>query len=74
MPTGSPLTDRIAALVPHRLAWPLSAASTVSGFAGAGLILWAASTGSIAAAIWSGICFVLSAVLWHLAEYAGVDA
>lgn len=74
MATGSHLTDRIAALLPHSLAWPMSALSTVTGVAGSGLILWAAATGSIAAAIWSGVCFVLAAVAWHLAEFAAADA
>ena len=74
MATGSPLTDRIAALVPSGLAWPLSAASTLAGFTGAGLILWAAATGSIAAAVWSGISFVTAAGLWFLAEFAADEA
>jgi hypothetical protein len=68
--TGSPITDRIAGVVPNALAWPLSAASTLVGLVGAGLILWAAATGSIASAIWSGICFVGAAGLWFLAEFA----
>jgi len=74
MATGSHLTDRIAALLPTWLGWPMSALSTAVGFAGAGLVLWAASTGSIAAAIWSGVCFLSAAVLWHLAEFAADQA
>jgi hypothetical protein len=71
MATGSHLTDRLAGMLPPWLAWPASALSTLLGFAGAGLIGWAATYGNIAAAVWSGVCFVLAAVLWHLAEFAG---
>jgi hypothetical protein len=70
MATGSGVTDRLARMVPGALAWPLSAASTLAGLAGAGFVLWAAATGSITAAIWSGVCFVGASVLWYLAEFA----
>jgi hypothetical protein len=72
--TGSHLTDRIARMVPASLAWPLSAASTLVGFVGAGLTLWAAATGSITSVIWSAACFIAAAGLWFLAEFAGDEA
>jgi dolichol kinase len=70
MATGSDITDRIAALIPGWLGHPLSVASTITAFVAAGLILWSASTGSVAPAVWAGACFVLAALLWYLAEFA----
>lgn len=70
MATGSHLTDRIAGVLPDWMAWPASALSTLFGFVGAGLILWAATYGHIAAAIWSAGSFVLAGILWHVAELA----
>ncbi|MEE9299374.1 MAG: hypothetical protein V3V29_10130 [Acidimicrobiia bacterium] len=70
MATGSKLTDRIAGLIPNSLAWPLSALSTLAGFAGAALLFTAAALGSITAASWSAVAFAAAAVFWHLSDYA----
>lgn len=70
MANASDLIDDAAALIPPWLGWPLSALSTLSAFAGAGLIFAAAAFGSITAGIWSGAAFLTSAVLWHLADFA----
>lgn len=70
MATGTQLADRIARLIPHGLAWPLSALSTLAGFTGAALVFAAAALGSITAAIWAGVAFVAAALLWHLSDYA----
>ena len=70
MPTGSNITDRVAAMLPGWLAWPMSALGTLLGLAGAGLVLLAAATGSIAAAVWGAGAFAAAAVAWHVAEFA----
>jgi hypothetical protein len=74
MRTGSPWTDKVAAALPEALAWPLSALSTLLGFTGAGLVLFAAATGSIPAAIWAAVAFAIAAVTWHLAEFAADES
>lgn len=71
MATGYDTLDRLAGFLPSWLAWPASALSTLGGFAGAGLILLSAATGSVPAAIWAGVAFVGGALFWHLAELAG---
>ncbi len=70
MATGSQLADRVVRFIPHGLAWPLSALSTLAGFAGAALVFAAAALGSIMAAVWAGVAFAAAAVLWHLSDYA----
>lgn len=57
--------------IPPGLAWPLSAASTLLAVVGAGLVMFAAALGSIAAAIWAVCCFLVSGALWYAADYAG---
>lgn len=64
------LIDRIAGLVPHWLGWPMSALSTLTALAGAGLLFAAAAFASIAAAIWGGIAFLIAAITWHVADIA----
>ena len=56
--------------MPGWLAWPLTAASTLAALGGAALILAAAALGSITAAIWAGIVFLLAAGLWYAADIA----
>lgn len=68
-----PLPDRLSALLPRWLSWPLSALSTAAAVTGAGLLLVATALGSVAGALWSATSLVLAAVLWHLADYAGDD-
>ncbi len=48
----------------------MSALAAISAFAGAGLLFAAAALGSIAAAIWGGIAFLVAAVTWHIGDYA----
>ena len=56
--------------VPHALAWPLSALSTITAFAGAALFFHAAAFGQPSSAIWGGALLVGAGVLWYLADFA----
>ncbi len=70
METSNVLGGRFPALIPGWLAWPMSALSTIAAFVGAGLVLAAAAFGSIRAAAWGGIAFLVAAVAWHVADFA----
>ncbi len=48
----------------------MSALAAISAFAGAGLLFTSAALGSVAAAAWGGISFLVAAVTWHVADYA----
>lgn len=67
---GVPLIQRLASLVPHWLAWPLSALSTIGALGGAALVFFAAVYGEYVTAAWGGVAFVVSAGLWYLADFA----
>lgn len=71
MTTGAEFLEHLVRLLPPWLAWPMSALSTLAGFVGAGLILFAAATGSVPAAVWAGVSFLAAAIFWHIAEFAG---
>lgn len=66
--------DRLGAAIPGWLAWPLSAASTLTALGGAALTFLAAASGSIAAAVWGVITFVVAGALWYAADYAQHNA
>ena len=70
MASTSNVFDRITALVPHQLAWPMSALSTIAAFGGALLVFIAAALGSITAGVWGGAAFLVAAITWHLADFA----
>ena len=70
MANPSDFADRLTALIPHWLAWPVSALSMLMALAGAILVFSAAAFASIAAAIWSVIAFAGAAIAWHVADYA----
>ena len=70
MANPNDLLERLPTHIPHWLAWPMSALSVISAFAGAVLIFASAALGSIAAAVWGGISFVVAAVAWHIGDYA----
>ena len=62
--------DRLGAIIPGWLAWPLSAASTVTALGAVALVFLAAATGSIAAMVWAVVVFAGSGTLWYAADYA----
>jgi 4-amino-4-deoxy-L-arabinose transferase-like glycosyltransferase len=70
MATPNNLLERFPTLIPYWLAWPMSALAAISAFAGAGLLFASAALGSVAAAVWGGISFLVAAVTWHVADYA----
>ncbi len=70
MTTANYPNGRLATFIPHWLAWPMSAISTLAAFAGAGLVFASAALGSLDAARWSGGAFLVAAVTWHIADLA----
>jgi Flp pilus assembly protein TadB len=70
---GYGLLDRLGERVPHALAWPLSALSTVAAFAGSALFFHAAAFGRPWSAIWGGVLLVAAGVLWYVADIAAAN-
>ena len=59
-----------AEYVPDWLAWPMSALSTLSALAGAGLFFTSAAFADYTLAIWGGIAFVAAGLLWYVGDMA----
>ena len=70
MATPHNLLERFPTLIPYWLAWPMSALAAISAFTGAGLLFASAALGSVAAAVWGGVSFLVAALTWHVADYA----
>lgn len=64
--------EQIVRLIPHWLAWPLNAASTLAGLTGAGLVFYGAAfgDGSLTPYVWGAVAFTVAAVLWFVADLA----
>lgn len=60
----------ITQYVPHWLAWPASALSTLGAIAGSGLVFHSAAFGEVTTAIWGGVAFAVAAVFWFVADVA----
>lgn len=57
-------------LIPHWLAWPMSALATLAAGTGAVLFFFSAVFGESQTAVWGGVVFVAAAVLWYLGDMA----
>ncbi|MDX1689784.1 MAG: hypothetical protein R3290_02050 [Acidimicrobiia bacterium] len=67
------LVERFADMMPGWLAWPASAASTVTAVVAAVFVFFAAMNGEWTPVYWAGIFFVIAAVLWHVADMASAN-
>jgi len=67
---GTDLLNRLIEYVPSWIAWPMSVLSTLSALGGAALIFYAAVYGETTHAIWAGVVFGASAVLWYVSDFA----
>ncbi len=56
--------------IPFWVSRPAAVLSTLAALAGSAMIFLAAATGDYWWAVWGGICFVGSALLWYLGDLA----
>jgi multisubunit Na+/H+ antiporter MnhE subunit len=57
--------------IPHWLAWPILALSTLIATAGALLVFYAAANGEYTPAVLAVGVYVVAAILWYLADIVG---
>jgi len=62
--------NALARFVPHWLAWPMSALSTLGALGGAVLFFLSAVFADYELAIWGAAAFVGAAVVWFLGDMA----
>jgi hypothetical protein len=60
----------ISRYIPHWLAWPVGALSTLGALAGSGLMFYSAAYGEYVPAIWAVAVFVGSGLLWYVSDMA----
>jgi hypothetical protein len=62
--------NTIARFIPHWLAWPMSALSTLGALGGAVLFFFSAVFADYQLAIWGAIVFTGAAALWFVGDMA----
>jgi hypothetical protein len=62
--------SRFLEYVPHWLAWPAGALSTLAALGASALLFHAATFAEVSSAVWGGVVFVGAAALWWVADVA----
>jgi hypothetical protein len=59
--------------IPHWLAWPMSALSTLAAIGGAALFFFSAVYADYGHAVWGGVLFASAALAWYVGDMAAAN-